>query len=62
MQALTDALAERITAPAYVSLVADGDAQRLYAQYGFEPVAPRSIGMAQWLNPVQPSSASSSDR
>jgi ribosomal protein S18 acetylase RimI-like enzyme len=57
MQALTEALAERITAPAYVSLVADGEAQHLYAQYGFEPVAPRSIGMAQWLNPVQPSSA-----
>lgn len=36
------------TAPesAYVSLIADGDAQRLYAQFGFEPTAPKSIGMA----------------
>lgn len=31
---------------AYVSLIADGDAQYLYAQYGFKPVAPDSIGMA----------------
>jgi GNAT superfamily N-acetyltransferase len=36
------------TAPAgaYVSLIADGEAHRLYAQYGFEPTAPASIGMA----------------
>jgi hypothetical protein len=31
----------------YVSLIADGVANRLYAQYGFEPTAPKSIGMAQ---------------
>ena len=31
---------------AYVSLIADGDARHLYAQYGFEPVMPASIGMA----------------
>lgn len=31
---------------AYVSLIADGEANRLYAQYGFEPTAPKSIGMA----------------
>lgn len=30
---------------AYVSLFADGEAHRLYAQYGFEPTAPDSIGM-----------------
>lgn len=34
---------------AYVSLVADGQAHRLYAQFGFEPTAPKSIGMAQVL-------------
>jgi GNAT superfamily N-acetyltransferase len=33
----------------YVSLIADGEAHRLYAQYGFEPTAPASIGM--WLRP-----------
>ena len=30
---------------AYVSLFADGEAHRLYAQFGFEPTAPESIGM-----------------
>lgn len=36
-------------AEAYVSLIADGEAHRLYAQYGFTPTAPASIGMAQWI-------------
>lgn len=35
---------------AYVSLIADGEAHRLYAQYGFQPTAPASIGMAMILN------------
>ena len=37
----------RLNAPksAYVSLIADGPAKDLYAQYGFEPVMPESIGM-----------------
>lgn len=30
---------------AYVSLIADGEASKLYAQYGFESVMPRSQGM-----------------
>lgn len=30
----------------YVSLIADGEAHALYRQFGFEPTAPRSIGMA----------------
>ncbi len=30
---------------AYVSLIADGPASGLYAQYGFAPTAPESIGM-----------------
>ncbi|WP_151735668.1 GNAT family N-acetyltransferase ['Paenibacillus yunnanensis' Narsing Rao et al. 2020] len=29
----------------YVSLIADGEAARLYAQYGFAPVMPMSQGM-----------------
>ena len=53
-QGLGKAIVERIvdhlrqTAPvgAYVSLIADGEAWRLYAQYGFKPTAPASIGMA----------------
>ncbi len=36
------------TAPvgAYVSLIADGEAWRLYAQFGFKLTAPASVGMA----------------
>jgi len=32
---------------AYVSLIADGQAHRLYAQFGFSVTAPRSVGMAK---------------
>lgn len=46
MQALSDFIA---TLPkfAYVSLIADVPANRLYAQFGFEETAPRSVGMAR---------------
>jgi ribosomal protein S18 acetylase RimI-like enzyme len=47
--ALVEALKQRVPGDAYVSLIADGEAHRLYAQYGFEPTAPASIGMALWL-------------
>ena len=38
----------RAAAPktAYVSLIADGDAWRLYEKFGFEFTAPASVGMA----------------
>ena len=45
MQALTDHLERNAPASAYVSLIADGEAHRLYAHYGFKPTAPESIGM-----------------
>ena len=48
-KAIMAALVERLRTGArgaYVSLIADGEAHRLYAQYGFEPTAPVSIGMA----------------
>ena len=32
---------------AYVSLIADGQAQDLYAQFGFRHTAPASVGMAR---------------
>lgn len=32
-----------------LEVIADGQAKRLYPQYGFQPTAPASIGMAQWL-------------
>lgn len=46
MAALVDYVRTETPAGAYVSLIADGPAQYLYAQYGFEPVMPASIGMA----------------
>ena len=47
MHDLTTRLAAQISTRAYVSLIADGEANRLYAQYGFAPTMPKSIGMAQ---------------
>ncbi len=52
VSALVETLAARLSAPAYVSLIADGRADRLYAQFGFAPVAPASQGMAQVLQPA----------
>ena len=49
MGALMNELRKRAATDAYVSLIADGKANRLYAQFGFEPVAPKSTGMAMWL-------------
>ncbi|KPC95827.1 GNAT family N-acetyltransferase [Streptomyces albus] len=45
MAELTGELERRAPATAYVSLIADGDAHRLYARFGFTGTAPRSIGM-----------------
>ena len=46
---LVEGLRQRAPAEAYVSLIADGEAHRLYARHGFRPTAPASIGMAQWI-------------
>lgn len=46
MAALMAHLRTHAPAGAYVSLIADGDARFLYAQFGFAPTAPSSIGMA----------------
>ncbi len=42
-------------AEAYVSLMANGEAHRLYAPFGFTPVMPEARGMALWstTNPVE---------
>jgi GNAT superfamily N-acetyltransferase len=37
---------------AYVSLIADGEAHRLYGQFGFTPTAPASIGMEMHVRPL----------
>lgn len=49
VQELIEELKRIVPAEAYVSLIADGQANSLYARFGFEPTAPDSIGMAQWL-------------
>lgn len=37
---------EHVPESGYVSLIADGEAKRLYGQYGFIETAPASVGMA----------------
>lgn len=49
MAALMETLKARAPSDAYVSLIADGEAWKLYAQYCFAPTAPVSIGMAMKL-------------
>jgi len=49
MTSLIDQLRVSALPGAYVSLIADGEAHRLYAQFGFKPTMPKSIGMAQVL-------------
>ncbi|WP_246658318.1 GNAT family N-acetyltransferase [Rhizobium sp. FKY42] len=46
MGALTDYIRENLPETAYVSLIADVPANRLYEQYGFSETAPRSLGMS----------------
>jgi ribosomal protein S18 acetylase RimI-like enzyme len=56
-KAIVDQIVEHLkgTAPAgaYVSLIADGEAHRLYAQFGFRPTAPASIGMEMFIDPIR---------
>ena len=59
--ALMGELEARAPRSAYVSLIADGEAHRLYAQFGFEPVMPASIGMAQWIGGKPPKADPSRD-
>jgi len=49
MDALMTELRRRVPAEAYVSLIADGEAHRLYKQFGFELTAPTSVGMAMLM-------------
>jgi ribosomal protein S18 acetylase RimI-like enzyme len=43
---IVEHLKQSAPAGAHVSLIADGSAQHLYAQFGFKPTAPASIGMS----------------
>ncbi|MCG5465507.1 GNAT family N-acetyltransferase [Micromonospora sp. MED01] len=49
MAALMKRLLDRAPSTAYISLIADGAARHLYAQYGFAETAPESVGMARRL-------------
>jgi hypothetical protein len=50
MTALMAHIEASAPAEAHVSLMADSEVHRLYAKFGFEPVAPRSLGTAVWIN------------
>lgn len=49
VKALVDWLNANAPPTAYVSLIADGPAKALYAQYGFAETAPKSVGMYLWV-------------
>ena len=46
---LVDWLQANAPKGAYVSLIADGPAKALYAQFGFAETAPVSVGMSMWV-------------
>lgn len=46
MQEIMQYISQHAPTSAYVSLIADGQAQHMYAGFGFVPTAPRSVGMA----------------
>ena len=48
MAALMDKV-QQLPASCYVNLIADGDAQFLYRQFGFADVGPKSVGMGMLL-------------
>jgi GNAT superfamily N-acetyltransferase len=49
VKALVDWLHANAPKTAYVSLIADGPAKDLYAQFGFSETAPESVGMYMWV-------------
>ena len=49
MAGLIERLREVAPAEAHVTLLADGEAHRLYAQFGFFLSAPASPGMEMWI-------------
>jgi len=46
MREISAYLAKSVPETGYVSLIADGPAKDLYAQFGFVETAPASVGMA----------------
>lgn len=55
MDALMGFVASELPASAYVSLIADVPANRLYEKFGFVETAPRSLGMARRAGQEGPS-------
>jgi ribosomal protein S18 acetylase RimI-like enzyme len=51
MAALMDYVGNELPASAYISLIADVPANRLYENFGFKETAPRSLGMAYRIDP-----------
>ena len=51
MTEIMNYLAQAVPESGYVSLIADGKANALYAQYGFVETAPKSVGMAYRQGP-----------
>ncbi|MGW0391239.1 GNAT family N-acetyltransferase [Streptomyces sp. NPDC003042] len=49
MADLSAELERRAPEGTYVSLIADGDARHMYAQFGFVETAPASVGMARLI-------------
>lgn len=49
MGEIRDYLLREAPENAFVSLLADGEAHRLYRQFGFTPTAPHAIGMGWYL-------------
>ena len=47
MAELSEFIETQLPKTAYVSLIADVPANKLYAQFGFDETAPRSVGMAR---------------
>ncbi|EIM02144.1 AttT protein [Rhodanobacter thiooxydans] len=56
MQEILGYLDANVPPGGYVSLIADGRAQELYARFGFEPTAPAGVGMAYRPRSVRPAS------
>jgi GNAT superfamily N-acetyltransferase len=52
MRALMAHIESVAPAEIYVSLMANGEAYRLYEQFGFSPVTPHVRGMALWMSGV----------
>jgi GNAT superfamily N-acetyltransferase len=52
MTRIADWLDATLPPGAHVSLLADGEAHRLYARFGFRPTAPASIGMDRPIAPA----------